>query len=213
MDHKKCYIVGSMPANINFNPDEDDLVIGADRGYLTLKAQGVRCDVIIGDFDSSVRPKGDNVIALNPVKDDTDTIAAVKYALSKGYDRFYLYGVMGGRPDMTVASLQTLTYLLGEGAKGIIVYEGQAVMAIRNDRLDFKSGISGVFSVFSFDEISKGVSITGAKYPLSDTVLTNAFPLGVSNEFTGERASVSVCDGTLHVFFPCPHPDEVLYPW
>lgn len=205
--------MGSMPANIDFIPADDDLVIAADRGYLTLREQGVRCDVIIGDFDSSSKPEGENVIALDPIKDDTDTLAAIKYALGKGCDRFYLYGVMGGRPDMTVASLQTLTYLLGEGAKGVMIDEGYAVMAIRNDRMDFKPGVSGVFSVFSFDEISRGVSITGAKYPLSDAILTNAFPLGVSNEFTGGRTSVSVCDGTLHVFFPCSHPDEVLYPW
>ncbi len=213
MKHKKCYIVGAIPTKLNFIPTEDDLVIAADRGYVTLREQEIRCDVMIGDFDSSDKPEGENVIVLNPIKDDTDTIAAVKYALGKGCDRFYLYGVMGGRHDMTVASLQTLTYLLGEGAKGVIVSEDYAVMAIRNDRLDFKPGISGVFSVFSFDEISKGVSITGAKYPLSDAILTNAFPLGVSNEFFGERTSISVCDGTIHVFFPCSHPDEVLYPW
>lgn len=213
MKHKKCYIVGSMPAKLNFTPCEDDLVIGADRGYLTLKEHEIPYDVIIGDFDSSERPNEDNVIALDPVKDDTDTVAAIKYALKKGCDRFYLYGMMGGRPDMTVASLQTLTYLLGEGAKGVIVDDGYSVMAIRNDRMDFKPHTKGVFSVFSFDEVSKGVSITDAKYPLSDAVLTNSFPLGVSNEFSGERTSVSVCDGTLHVFFPCSHPDEVLYPW
>lgn len=202
-----------MPANIDFIPNEDDLVIGADRGYLTLREQDVRCDVIIGDFDSSSKPEGERVIALDPIKDDTDTIAAIRYALGQGCDRFYLYGVMGGRPDMTLASLQTLTFLLSQGAKGVICADGYAVMAIRNDRMDFRTGMKGIFSVFSFDEISKGVYVTGAKYPLTDAVLTSDFPLGVSNEFSGERTAVSVCDGTLHVFFPCSHPDEVLYPW
>ncbi|MBQ8696611.1 MAG: thiamine diphosphokinase [Clostridia bacterium] len=208
-----CYIVGAVPTKLNFTPTEDDLVIGADRGYLTLREQGVRRDVVIGDFDSSHKPTDENVISLNPVKDDTDTVAAIRYALGRGYDRFCLYGVMGGRPDMTFASLQTLAFILGQGAKGIVCGDGNAVIAVRNGRIDFRPGTTGVFSVFSLDEVSKGVYITDAKYPLDDYTLTSDLPLGVSNEFTGGRTSVTVCEGTLLVFFPCESPDEVLYPW
>lgn len=202
-----------MPTALNFSPAEDDLVIAADRGYLTLGENNIRCDVIIGDFDSSEKPEGENVIALNPIKDDTDTVAAIRCALERGCDRFYLYGVMGGRADMTLASLQTLTFILGQGAKGVICHDGYAVMAIRNGRVDFRPGMTGTFSVFSIDEVAKGVYITGAKYPLEDFALTSDYPLGVSNEFSGERTSITVCDGTLLIFFPCDDPDEVLYPW
>lgn len=208
-----CYIVGALPAKLNFIPREGDLVIAADAGYLTLDAHGITPHVTLGDFDSAPAPQREGIIKLNPVKDDTDTMYAVKLALERGYTRFVLYGVLGGRADHSVASLQTLTYLLNNGAKGVLMGDGYAVCAIRNDRLDFRPGRSGVFSVFSFDEVSRGVSISGAKYELTDAVLTNGFPLGVSNEFAGGRTSVSVCDGTLHVFFPCEDIDEAIYPW
>lgn len=46
-------------------------------------------------------------------------------------------------------------------------------------------------------EESRGVTIEGMKYPLDKAVVRNDFPVGISNEFVGEAASVSVEDGTL----------------
>ena len=42
----------------------------------------------------------------------------------------------------------------------------------------------------------------GLKYRLEDALLTNGYPLGVSNEFMGEESRIFVRDGTLLVFFP-----------
>ena len=54
------------------------------------------------------------------------------------------------------------------------------------------------------DEHVTGVTLEGMKYPLSEAVLANTFPLGVSNEvFAGTQASVTVRQGLalmiLHV--------------
>ncbi|MCL2126590.1 MAG: hypothetical protein FWH33_11495 [Oscillospiraceae bacterium] len=40
------------------------------------------------------------------------------------------------------------------------------------------------------------------KYRLEDAVVTNTFPLGISNEFIGRESLVSVAKGTLVVVFP-----------
>ena len=45
------------------------------------------------------------------------------------------------------------------------------------------------------------VTETGVEYPLEDYPLSGAYPLGVSNQFTGEAASVSVRDGALLVMW------------
>ena len=48
------------------------------------------------------------------------------------------------------------------------------------------------------DGACQGVTIRGAKYGAEDVTLTNAFPLGVSNEFIiDEEAEITVEDGTL----------------
>ena len=44
---------------------------------------------------------------------------------------------------------------------------------------------------------AEGVTITGAKYEIENAVLTNDFPIGVSNEFTGNDVTVEVEKGSL----------------
>ncbi|MDR1028047.1 MAG: thiamine diphosphokinase [Clostridiales Family XIII bacterium] len=57
---------------------------------------------------------------------------------------------------------------------------------------------NGKFSVFSYEERSVGVCISGAKYHLTDAVLTQSYPIGVSNEFVGDSpVTISVTRGRL----------------
>lgn len=137
-------------------------------------------------------------------KDDTDTMLAVKTGLARGYRAFVLCGCLGGRLDHAYANLQALVFLARQGAQGWLLGQGIAVTAFRNGRLEFAPGHSGTISVFCPDGEAKGVDLTGLYYPLQDAVLTSAFPLGVSNQFTGEAAAVSVRDGTLLVMWEIP---------
>ena len=52
-------------------------------------------------------------------------------------------------------------------------------------------------SLFALTKEVKGVNIRGMKYPLENAVITNDFPIGISNEFLGEEAEVSIEDGEL----------------
>ena len=45
--------------------------------------------------------------------------------------------------------------------------------------------------------MAEGVTLTNLKYPLENDTLSSSFPLGVSNQFLGQPASVSVEDGCL----------------
>jgi len=51
--------------------------------------------------------------------------------------------------------------------------------------------------VFIAGDAATGVTLTGLKYPLNEATLTNDYPLGVSNEFTGVPAKIQVRKGTL----------------
>ena len=57
-------------------------------------------------------------------------------------------------------------------------------------------------SVFSHTERAEGVYLRGLKYGLEDAVLTNNYPLGISNELIGKESCISVRKGTLLVFMP-----------
>ena len=71
--------------------------IGVDKGALTLARNGKRMLLAIGDFDSveesdlsCIKDYSDTFIQLNPIKDDTDSEAAVMYAIEKGYQKIHL---------------------------------------------------------------------------------------------------------------------------
>lgn len=198
-----CYIVGAMePGELRFAPRRPRLVIAADRGLYYLERQGIRADLIVGDFDSLGRtPEGENVLRHPVEKDDTDMLLAVKEGLARGLRTFVLYGGLGGRLDHAYANLQTLTFLAERGAAGYLLGEGLAASAIRGGAMDFPADLAGDVSVFCPDGRAEGVALRGLYYPLEDAALTSGFPLGVSNRFTGRPARVSVERGTLLVIW------------
>lgn len=60
-----------------------------------------------------------------------------------------------------------------------------------------------MISVFALDNTVSGVDEINLKYELSDASLTNAFPLGVSNEFLKDKVStIRVKEGHLLVVAP-----------
>lgn len=198
---KICCIVGAMEPGEIVLP-AGALVIAADGGLVHLERRGAAPDLIVGDFDSLGRvPAGANVLRHPVEKDDTDMLLAIREGLARGCGRFLLYGGLGGRPDHAYANLQALVFLARRGGQGWLLGDGCAATAIRNGRLDFPPGRRGTVSVFCPDGEAKGVDLTGLLYPLRDAVLTSSFPLGVSNRFTGEAASVSVREGTLLVMW------------
>lgn len=202
-----CYIAGAGDCSRLFlNLKKEDFVIAVDGGYEYLKEN--RIDLVVGDFDSlSYVPEHPNVIALKPEKDETDMIVALKEGLKKGYEIFYIYGGCGGRIDHTYANIQSLAYLADHNARGYLFHENQVITMLQNDSITFHSDRKGYVSVFAYGEKAEGVTLQGLKYPLENAVLCDSFPLGVSNEFTGETAEISVQKGRLLVIYESGKPD------
>ncbi len=196
-----CYIIGAFKPNISeINKNSGDLIIAADKGYLYLKDAGIEPDIIIGDFDSlGFIPKSNcaEILKLNKRKDDTDTLFAVKEAIKRGYDKFVIFGALGGRADMTVSSFQTAHFLANNGCTAIFCGDGYSCTVIKNGNLKFKSGTKGTVSVFAFGGKACGVTEKGLSYTLTNAELTPDFPIGVSNEFTEDVAEISVKNGSL----------------
>ena len=200
---KICYIVGaSTPGEVYITSRRPSVVIAADGGLACLETGGVAHDLVIGDFDSLGRvPEGDNVIRYPVEKDDTDSMLAVKRGLSMGCRDFVLYGCLGGRMDHTYANFQTMAYLADRGGRGYLLGEGWCATVIRESSLTFPEDLRGTVSVFCPDGEAEGVTIRGLLYEMEEGSLRSGFPLGVSNSFTGERATVAVKRGSLLVMW------------
>lgn len=197
---KTCYIFSAVEMKNNFpKPDNGDLIIAADAGYLNVQKAGIRPDVIIGDFDSSEKPKTDTPIETFPVlKDDTDTMLAIKYGFENGYSRFAIYGGIGGeRTDHTIANIQSLAYIADHGGRGFLVGEDETFTLIKNSSVTLQSEKGKTLSLFAYGGTAEGISIKGAVYETDNLTLSPFFPLGVSNKFKEKSATVGVKNGCL----------------
>lgn len=179
----------------------EDYIIAADGGYAHTQKLGITPDAVLGDFDSlGYIPQKANVFPVE--KDDTDAMLAVRHGLKQGYTRFLLYGGLSGpRLDHTVANLQTLQFLADRGARGYLLGKEQIVTVLKNGTMEFPAGWEGYISLFCMGSDAENVTIRGLQYTLENSTLQAGFPLGVSNQFTGAPASVSVGNGSLLVIY------------
>ena len=203
MEHtgKVCVVIGAREPGPMEIP-KVAFVMVCDGGYQHLK--GIRPDLIIGDFDSlGYVPQADcPVVQLPAEKDDTDIMAALRKGIELGFDRFILYGCMGGRPDHAYANYQVLGWLTEQGAEGVLIGDGWSITHIENRSITLYGMTGKTFSVFAPEGKAEGVSIVGAKYPLEGYTMSGAFPIGVSNEFTEEGSvTVGVRNGRLLVMW------------
>ena len=84
------------------------------------------------------------------------------------------------------------------GAHGEIADDRTLIRIVSSSEPAAVTGEWQFFSLLAAGGDATGVTVTGAKYPLTDAVLTPGFPLGVSNEvLPGETAEIRVTGGRL----------------
>ena len=198
----RCFIAGAGEYSGCVTPRRGDYIIAADGGYTELILHGITPDIVVGDFDSlGSPPEHPNVMQCPAEKDDTDIMIAIKKGFAEGCNTFIIDGGLGGRLDHTFANFQLLAYISKNGARGYLLGRDITITAVTNGSISFLPGAAGIVSVFSMGGKAAGLTLKGLKYPLVNATLTDDYPLGVSNEFTGEPASISVRYGTLIIMW------------
>ena len=205
MEERFCYIfaAAALEEGIPFAPQRGkDLVIAADAGYKHLQKLGREPDILIGDFDSLRElPKDVARLRYPSRKDDTDLMLAVNYGFDHGFDRFIVYGGMGGKLDFTLANFQILSSIVNRGGSAYFTGEGSLVTAVKDGALLFDEQFTGRVSVFCCGGAARDVTLRGLQYPLHNALLTYDNPLGVSNAFTGTAGCISCGEGILAVIY------------
>ena len=182
-------------ADLNF-----DYIICADGGYNIACDLGLYPNIIVGDFDSmDIRsfPSDIEVFQLPSQKNITDTEASIKKAISLGCDNVTILGGLGGRFDHSLGNIALLSKYSSH-LKKMYIKDGQNfIFLLENSSIKVQKNRYKFISVISHSDISKGVSETGVKYPLSNVNLDNSTTLGISNEIIEDYCTISVLDGKL----------------
>ena len=196
---RECTVVLKMAASLSESGDRD--YIGADRGALHLAERGIRMVLAIGDFDSvseeemkRIREFSDEVMVLNPIKDDSDSEAAVDEAVRRGYEKIYIAGAFGGRIDHEIVNLR-LCFKYPE--RVILTDPGNRCIALKEGTHVIKKEGYRYLSVFAQKKCE--ISLKGFKYPLDHRVLDETSLYGLSNEILEEEGIIEVHSGMILV--------------
>ena len=198
---KRAVIVGSAGINnytkIKEYLREDDFYVFCDAGLKHMDELCVKPDLIVGDFDSHENPNLNvETIVLPTIKDDTDTCHALKVCIERGFKDFLFIGCIGERMDHTMGNVSLLIFLKEKGLRGIMLDDYSEISIIQGEeQIDDKFSY---FSLITLSDISEGITIKNAKYPLENASLKSGFQLGISNEvIKGKTAKVSCKSGNL----------------
>ncbi len=190
----------------------DDFFIYCDSGLRHSADLGFAPNLIVGDFDSFALDKEKfsktaaetPIIVLPAEKDDTDSMFAAKKALQLGFEKVLMVGAIGDRFDHSLANIGVLKMLDDAGISTEIA-DDYSIMSVVQAQKNAENTVSAAavsssFSYFSLLAVfgeAHGVSISGAKYPLTDANIYSSFPYAVSNEPLERGAKISIESGAL----------------
>lgn len=166
--------------NIDFFYQDDDYIVGIESSALTLESADIKCDLVIGDFDSCTEEEialikaNYKYIELDSMKDDSDTEYAVKYLINEGYDDIVILGGLGKRFDHSIVN-----YLLVY-KYGITIHDNHNVIYRLDTGGYIQQSSYKYLAVFALEEAV--ITLSGVKYPLTDRVIDKHTTYTVSNE-------------------------------
>ena len=208
MERKKAFIYTGGTVFDEYvieKPEAGDLIIAADAGYLVAKRMGITPNVLLGDFDTLGEeniPQGIECIRVPTEKNDTDTQLAVKVAIERGAWEIVIVGGLSGRLDHTLSTLSILEDLWKrkEGRIYATLTDGKnRVRYIRGSGAILPRSQYRYFSLIAADEIVKGVTLEGCKYPLKNGRISRRHQWAVSNEIVGNCALIEISRGGVWV--------------
>lgn len=185
---------------------DNDLLIGVDRGALFLIRHGFVPDMALGDFDSVssedkalIQEKSKAFLDCDPIhKDMTDTEMALNFAIELKPQEIILLGATGSRCDHTLANIHLLKRALDCQVKCTIIDEHNTIHLVDKE-LSLQALVDHSISLLPLSMEVRGITLTGFKYPLRDAQLAVGQTLGISNVLTGGTGHISIQDGLLLV--------------
>ena len=180
--------------------DDALFTIAVDGGYNMLQRE---VDVFIGDGDSVTSKSilARESIALQPEKDMTDGEFSIDYAIERGYDMIYLYGVDGGRLDHVLTNLNLFARAYDKGVTVVGKCNNYDIYFTRGDEIVSFDDVKGcTISIVPFDRAVHIMSMKGLYYTVTDFTIPHTSSRGMSNVASKEHVEIDFGEGSALVF-------------
>ncbi len=192
----------------------DYYTIGVDRGALNAVNNNIKLDLAVGDFDSvsdveysQITSNSKEVIKLNPIKDDTDTLFALNKAYKLSNDVTIFGGIKGERIEHFLSILGLLLKF-----KDLKIIDNNSLIFRKDENFSIKREEFSDYKFFSVFSLSNDLNITlkGFKYNLDNYNLkidNTAF--AISNQIVSEEASITINDKALFILSKADNKNNV----
>ena len=183
--------------------DEYNYIICADGGAEYLKANNIVPDALLGDFDSIneqtlafYHDKKVKLIRYPCNKDYTDGELAINLAIEMNADFVTIIGALGNRFDHSLANVFMLQTLCDKGIVARMVDDYNEIY-ITKSSIEIDKTKDMKISLIPITEVVRGVSTMGLCYELNGQDLYRNKSFGVSNEFSEDKALITIEEGVL----------------
>ena len=183
----------------------DDYIICADGGTRHAFALGLKPNLVIGDMDSIDKDEWQKLknagvpIELFPRdKNETDLELALDRAIELEPKALLIIGALGGRLDQTFGN----TVLLSDprlAAIDVRLDDGVEEILFCRDQEEVRGRSGDIVSLIPWGNPVRDVQTQNLKWPLQRETLFPEKTRGISNEMTGEVASITIASGLLLV--------------
>lgn len=179
------------------------LIIAADGGARHLQLNGIKPDIMIGDFDSITENEltelsvdGAKIVRHPEDKDETDLELALIYAAEHYEEEIVIIGALGGRLDQMLGNVFLLAHPIITNHTVEIRDQYQRIWLIHDETVI--QGAKGDFvSLIPVDPIVKVLRTQGLVWPLKDEALKIGYGRGISNRLNSESATITLATGRL----------------
>ncbi len=181
----------------------DDYIICADGGTRHALPLDVKPNLIIGDLDSaeaetlqSFEADGVRIDSYPQDKNETDLELAINRAIEMSPKQIIILAALGGRLDQTLANI-TLLSDLRLSTFDIRLDDGVEEIFLCRDQAEVHGRSGDIVSLIPWQGAVSEVETQHLKWALHKETLYPDKTRGISNEMTGETASVSIESGLL----------------
>lgn len=170
-----------------------------DGAYRHLEKNGIKPDVLSGDFDSLKRGEisSDVKVIETPNQEFTDFEKALQLIIKDGYHKIAVYGCSGLEQDHFLGNIHSMVKHKEE--LSIRCFDDYGFYFFAENETLITGFKEQTLSLFPFPQVEK-ITSKGVKYPLTRESLSLITRIGARNTITETSAKITFESGNLLIF-------------